>query len=100
MAQMKFLSILELHQQGDGINEILSNDGKIVITSDGKPIGLTVGVDENSIEEVLDDWRRIKQIRHLRFIDRKLDESERLAGDENAEWIDDEDFWADHEALI
>jgi len=94
MSQMRFLSIRELQQQGSGIKEILDNDGKIIITSNGKPVGFTVGVDENSLEEVLDDWKRVKQQRHMRYIDRKLDESERMAADANAEWIEEEEFWA------
>ena len=100
MSQMKFLSIRELQQQGSGIKDILGNDGRIVITSNGKPIGFTVGVDEDSLEEVLDDWKKVRQLRHLRFIDRKLDESERLAADLNAEWINEDDFWAETKASL
>ena len=100
MSQMKFLSIRELQQQGSGIKDILDDDGKIIITSNGKPIGFTVGVDESSFEEVLEDWKRVRQLRHLRFIDMKLDESERLAADSNAEWISEEDFWAETGASL
>ena len=94
LSQTKFLSIRELQQQGSGIKDLLSKDGKIIITNNGKPIGFTVGVDEDSIEEVFNDWKRIKQLRHLRYIDRKLDESEAVAADANAEWIDEEAFWS------
>ena len=97
MSQMKFLSIRDLQQQGSGIKDILSNDGRIVITSNGKPIGLAVGIDEDSFEEILSDWKKVRQLRHLRFIDKRLDESERLAADLSAEWIDEEDFWAETE---
>ena len=34
------------------------------------------------------------------IIDRRLDESERLAEDPDAEWIADEDFWAETEASL
>ena len=100
MPKMKFLSIRELQQQGSGIKDILINDGRIVITSNGKPIGFTVRVDEDSFEEVLDDWKKVRQLRHMRYIDRRLDESEILADDPNAEWINDEDFWAETEASL
>ena len=100
MSQLKFLSIRELQQQGSGIKDILGSDGRIVITSNGKPIGFTVGVDEDSFEEVLDDWKKVRQLRHLRFIDRKLDESERLAADQNVEWITEDDFWEETEASL
>jgi hypothetical protein len=97
---MKFLSIRELQQQGSGIKDILEDDGKIVITSNGKPIGFTVGIDETSFEEIIEDWKTVRQLRHLRYIDRKLDESERIAADPDAEWIDEDDFWAETEALL
>ena len=93
MPQMKFLSIRELQQHGSGIKDMLDDDGKIIITSNGKPIGFTVGLNENSFEEVLDDWKAVRQIRHLRHIDKKLDESEKMAVDPNAVWIDEKDFW-------
>ena len=92
MPQMKFLSIRELQQQGSAIKDILDDDGKIIITNNGKPIGFTVGVNESSLEDVLEDWKRVRQLRHMRDIDRKLDESETMALDADAEWIDEEDF--------
>jgi len=93
MSQLKFLSIRELQQQGSSIKEILDDDGRIVITSNGKPIGLAVGVNESTFEDVLEDWKWAKLNRHLRFIDRKLDESAKLSADPNAHWIDEDDFW-------
>jgi len=100
VSQMRFLSIRELQHQGSGIKEILDDDGKIIITSNGKPIGFAVGVDESTFEEVLDDWKRVRQLRHSRFIDRKLDESEQLAADPNTEWIGEEDYWTETEASL
>ena len=97
MSQMKFISVRELQKQGSGIKSMLSNGGRIVITSNGKPIGFTVGVDEDSFEEILEDWKKVRQLRHLRFIDKKLDESERLATDLSSEWISEDDFWAETE---
>ena len=95
MAQTKFFSIRELQQQGGSITNILNNDGKIIITNNGKPIGITVGVDESNFEDVLDDMKRLKQLRFLRYIDQQLDEAEKEAADPNTVWIDDETFWAE-----
>ena len=100
MPQMKFLSIRELQQQGSGIKNMLIDDGKIIITSNGKPIGLTVGVDEASFEEILSDWNETRQQRHLRYIDKNLDESEIIAANKNTEWIDEDDFWNDSAAYL
>jgi len=100
MPQMKFLSIRELQQQGSGIKGILEDDGKIIITSNGKPIGFAVGINEYTFEEIIEDWKNVRQIRHLRYIDRKLDESERIAADPKAEWMDEDDFWAETEASL
>ena len=100
MSQMRFLSIRELQQQGSGIKDILDDDGRIVITSNGKPIGFTVGVNEGSFEEILDDWKRVRQLRHFRFIDSKLDESERIAANTDAVWLDEDEFWEETERSI
>ena len=93
MSQTRFLSIREFQKQGSNIKEFLDDDDKIIITSNGKPIGFTVGINESSFEEVLEDWKKVKEYRHLRFIDNKLDESDALAGMPDAEWIDEDDFW-------
>ena len=93
MSQTRFFSIRELQKQGSNIKEFLDDDDKIIITSNGKPIGITVGINESSFEEVLEDWKKVKEYRHLRLIDEKLDESEALAAMPDAEWIKDEDFW-------
>jgi len=93
MSQTRFLSIRELQKQGSSIKELLDDDDKIIITSNGKPIGFTVGINESSFEEVLEDWKKVKEHRHLRFIDKKLDESEALAAIPDTEWIDEGDFW-------
>ena len=100
MSQMKFLSIRELQQQGSGIKDILDDDGKIIITSNGKPIGFTVGVNENSFEDILEDWKHVRHLRHIRLIDKKLDESASLAAEPNAPWINEEDFWAETDASL
>ena len=95
MSQTRFLSIRELQKQGSSIKEFLDDDDKIIITSNGKPIGITVGINESSFEEVLEDWKNAKEYRHLRFIDKKLDESEALAAMPDVEWINEEDFWGE-----
>ena len=99
MSQMKFISIRELQQQGSGIKDILEDDGKIVITCNGKPIGFTVGVDENTFEEILEDWKSVRRLRQLRSYDSKFDEAEKMPVASGNGGIKDEEPWAETEAL-
>ena len=100
MSKMRFLSIRELQQQGSSIKDILMDNGRIVITSNGKPIGLAVGVDEDTFEELLEDWNKVRELRRLRYIDKMLDESEKIAAETDAVWVDEDDFWAETEAFL
>ena len=83
MSTMKFMSIREVQQQGSTIKNILANDGKIIITHNGKPIGFTVGVNENTLEDLLDDWKRVSQIRQLRAMDKNLQKQKSTAPETN-----------------
>jgi antitoxin (DNA-binding transcriptional repressor) of toxin-antitoxin stability system len=95
MSLTKFLSIREVQQKGSKIKEILEDDVRIIITSNGKPIALTIGVDEDSFDETLEDLKKVRQLKHRRYIDRKLDESEMMVSEPDAQWIDEDDFWAE-----
>ena len=39
-------------------------------------------------------------MRHLRYIDIKLDEAEKMADDPDAVWIDEKDFWAEDKTSV
>ena len=63
---MKFLSIRDLRSSTAQIKDMLSNDGKIVLTTNGKPTALLIEISEESIEDVLIDLRVAQARRSLR----------------------------------
>jgi len=63
---MKFLSIRELRSSTAKIKEMLSDDGKVVLTTNGKPAALMIEVSEDSIEDVLIDLRAAQARRAIR----------------------------------
>jgi len=89
---MKFLSMRELRTATGEIKDILADDGKIIVTSSGKPAAFMVAIDEDSFEDVLDDWRRMAELRALRRLQdhvilEKLTEAEQEANDPNTVWL-------------
>ena len=60
---MKFLTIRELRSSTSQLSEMLSDDGKIVLTMNGKPTALMIKIDESSFEDTLLDIRAA-QSRH------------------------------------
>ena len=63
---MKFLSIRELRSSTAQLKEMLSDNGKVVLTTNGKPAALMIEVSEDSIEDVLIDLRAAQARRAIR----------------------------------
>jgi antitoxin (DNA-binding transcriptional repressor) of toxin-antitoxin stability system len=63
---MRFLSIRELRTSTSEIKDILTDDGKIVVTIGGKPAAFMVAIDEESFEQTLEDWRQVRGLRAFR----------------------------------
>lgn len=63
---MKFLSIRELRSSTNQLKKMLSNDEKIVLTTNGKPTALLIEVDEDSLEDILINLRVIRAMRAIR----------------------------------
>ena len=70
---MRFLSIREFRASTAQIKGILPSEN-IVLTSNGKPVALIVGVNESNFESTLEDLRIAKARRTIREIQ---DRSER-----------------------
>ena len=69
MGAMRFMSMRELQKSGGEIREALSNDGKVVITTAGKPTALMIQIGESDFEEtltLLNQVRFAKAVRDMR----------------------------------
>ena len=53
VGNMNFVSFRELRSSTGKINEMLADDGKIVVTNKGKPAAIMLKVNETDIEETL-----------------------------------------------
>ena len=73
---MKFLSIRELRVSTGALKEMLSADGKLVLTVNGKPTALMIEINEDSFEDILTDLR----LAGIRRSIRKIHEQAALSG--------------------
>ena len=60
MSGMSFVSFRELRTSTTKINDMLTDNGKIVVTSNGKPKAVMIQVNENDFEETLAILNQIK----------------------------------------
>ena len=60
---MDFLSVRELRASSRNIWRKLSQDGKMVITNNGKPTALLLDISNDDLEETLLALRQVKAIR-------------------------------------
>ena len=63
---IKFLSVREFRSSTARLKEMLSDGGKVVLTSNGKPSALVIEADEDTFEDVLDDIRSAQARRAIR----------------------------------
>jgi len=68
MGNMNFVSFRELRTSTSKINDMLIDDGKIVVTSNGKPKALMIQVSETDFEETLAVLNQVKLTRALNSI--------------------------------
>ena len=67
-SSMKFLSVRELRASTGALKEMLSADGKLVLTVNGKPTALMIEITEDSFEDILTDLRLAGIRRSIRKI--------------------------------
>jgi PHD/YefM family antitoxin component YafN of YafNO toxin-antitoxin module len=60
MGNTSFVSFRELRNSTAKINDMLTDDGKIVVTSNGKPKAIMIRVGETDFEETLSIINQIK----------------------------------------
>ena len=68
MGSMSFVSFRELRTSTGKINDMLTDSGKIVITSNGKPKAIMLQVNETDFEETLAVINQIKLARAINNI--------------------------------
>ena len=67
---LNFVSFRELRSSTTRINNMLSNEGKIVVTNQGKPAAIMLQVSESTLEETLtmiNQFRLSKAINNMRL---------------------------------
>ena len=72
------------------LDEIVNNNDHVIITYNGRNSSVLIGIEEYPLYEAF---------LHSLYIERKLDEAEASANDPNTQWIDENDFWAEVEAM-
>ena len=88
MSVIRFMSLRELRNETGKIKEILSNDGKIIVTNKGKPMSLMLDVNEQNFEETLAIINQIKLSRAITNI--RTSAQENGAADMTMDEINDE----------
>ena len=71
MGAMRFMSVRELAKSTNQLKEALTDDGKVVLTSAGKPTALMIQVSEANFEETLTLLNHLmlsKSVRDMRQI--------------------------------
>jgi len=65
---MSFVSFRELRTSTARISEMLTDDGKIVVTSNGKPKAIMIQVDEADLEDTLAMLNQVRLARSIKNI--------------------------------
>jgi hypothetical protein len=65
---MEFISAQDFKFSSRKINKRLSEDGKIVVTKNGKPTALVLDLRNADLEQTLNEWHKIRMLRALENI--------------------------------
>jgi antitoxin (DNA-binding transcriptional repressor) of toxin-antitoxin stability system len=60
VSDVKFLTVRDLRNATKGLWEDLANNENVIITSNGKPKSLMIGINESNFEETLRAWNQVK----------------------------------------
>jgi len=67
---MRFVSVRDLRSKGRRLWEELGSEEQLVVTSNGRPIALLTGVNEENFENTLGDLRRARALRAVEEMQR------------------------------
>lgn len=68
---MKFLSVRDLRGNSARVWRELPNEREMVVTSNGRPVALLTAVDQNTVEQSLSAWRRVRATQAVSDIQRE-----------------------------
>ncbi|MCL2482262.1 MAG: hypothetical protein FWF43_02365 [Propionibacteriaceae bacterium] len=75
---MGFLTLRELRGSTQQLDQLIQRDGSVIVTNNGKPTYLMLGINEADLEQTLIDLRRL---RAKRAVDRMQRTAARLGND-------------------
>ena len=81
---MKFLSVRDLRGNSARVWRELPEQREMVVTSNGRPVAVLTAVDENTVEQSLAAWRRVRATQAIADIQRESAQkgTDRLSMDE------------------
>lgn len=85
---MRFVSVRDLRAKGRQVWRELESEKELVVTSNGRPIALLTGVNEENFEQILRDLRRARALR-------AIDEMQRASARAGLDKMADEEIEAE-----
>ena len=67
---MRFVSVRDLRSKGRQVWKQLETEKELIITSNGRPIAILTGVNQENVEEILRDLRRARALRAVEEMQR------------------------------
>ena len=59
---MRFVSVRDLRSRSAELWRTLPQEGEVIVTSNGRPVGILATVDESSVEKALSAFRRTRAV--------------------------------------
>jgi len=67
---MRFVSVRDLRSRGRQVWKQLETEKELIVTSNGRPIAILTGVNQENVEEILRDLRRARALRAVEEMQR------------------------------
>jgi antitoxin (DNA-binding transcriptional repressor) of toxin-antitoxin stability system len=67
---MRFVSVRDLRSRGRQVWKQLETEKELIITSNGRPIAIITGVNQENFEQILRDLRRARALRAVEEMQR------------------------------
>jgi len=74
----------DLRNKYPEISQLVKGNNQVVITNNGKADMVLLN---------MEDYKKYEEFLHLRYVEEKLAEAEKIADSSDAKWYDHNDFW-------